>query len=387
MNILMISLDKSLLAQQEHSESISRHKDYGKYVGNLFIICFNLKSPLLSPIHQINLSKNVAVYPTHSSSRLFYIIDGFKVANKIFTKNSIQLITTQDPLLTGLLGIFLKWRYKIPTLIGIHGSFFDKRWIREQWINPFLYLLGRYVVKKSDFIRVVSRQAKSELLEYGIHKNKIFIAPVPVKLETFSKYNNDTVQYLKKCHAGRKIILQTSTLTKTKNVLMLLNALHKIKEQAFPVHLWLIGSVPEKKNLIAYTNRLKLNNDVSFLGQLPQMELVNYYHAADIFVLASYNESFGRVLLEAAMAKKPIIAAQYRGPLDIFSDRKSALFFNPNSTSSLVEQIVHLLENPQIAFQLGVEAYNDVNRRFSYEKNIHKIMESWNLSVVPQHLI
>jgi len=121
--------------------------------------------------------------------------------------------------------------------------------------------------------------------------------------------------------------------------------------------------------------------------QLPQMELVNYYHAADIFVLASYNESFGRVLLEAAMAKKPIIAAQYRGPLDIFSDRKSALFFNPNSTSSLVEQIVHLLENPQIAFQLGVEAYNDVNRRFSYEKNIHKIMESWNLSVVPQHLI
>ena len=89
-----------------------------------------------------------------------------------------------------------------------------------------------------------------------------------------------------------------------------------------------------------------------------------YYKAMDIFVLPSRSEGFSLALLEAAVAKLPLIASNIPGNDEFIEEEKNGLLFNVNKPSQLAEKINMLAEDKSLSKQLGENAHSKAMNNF-----------------------
>ncbi len=80
-----------------------------------------------------------------------------------------------------------------------------------------------------------------------------------------------------------------------------------VRDQAVP-YLVMLGAMDEESASIIALAREKLGEENFTAHSVPHDELADYYRAADLFALASLQEGFGRVFLEALIYGLPVIA-------------------------------------------------------------------------------
>jgi glycosyltransferase involved in cell wall biosynthesis len=103
----------------------------------------------------------------------------------------------------------------------------------------------------------------------------------------------------------------------------LIKAFAIFNKKAPDSQLVIMGEGRLKESLISLADSLNIKDKVLFLGQVPRA--INYFKAFDLFALTSDKEPFGLVLLEAMVAKVPIIASNCGGAVEVVAD-KSCLF-------------------------------------------------------------
>jgi len=379
MRVLMISLDKTLLGADYSGDVLERHQEYAQRAGHLDIIVFQKGT---FPWNQGNVP--LQIHSTNSLSKIFYVWDAYKVAADKGTvlasqgQSPYQLIITQDPFLTGLVGYLLKRKFKIPLLIHFHGDFWqNKYWLKERWFNLILLWLSKFLVKKADGIRVVSSGIKTKLIEIGLAKNKIRVIPTPVNLAKFENYSPEKVEEIRQRYQHKKIILFVGRLSKEKNLPLLFKSAKQLIKEYSDVIFLIIGQGPERKKLELQVTNAKMQDYVKFLGTIKQNELINYYQACYLVVLPSFSESFGKVLLEAGMAEKPAIATMTTGAKEIIIDNQTGFLVPINDEQILAERIIKLLQDESLAQQMGQAAKEHIQARFNPEQIIQKMINFW----------
>lgn len=90
----------------------------------------------------------------------------------------------------------------------------------------------------------------------------------------------------------------------------------------------------------------------------------------DIFCMTSLAEAFGRVNIEAACMKVPVIATAVGGNKEVFQEDGTAEFVSPGEPDELAAKISYLLDNEDISEQLAINAYQRVQRVFTIERYI-----------------
>lgn len=160
----------------------------------------------------------------------------------------------------------------------------------------------KYITKVIDSIRsfdyfvVVSNNLK-EFYENKIGKTKcIYIPNVIDNLpDKRSKLNN-------------KNIITIGRLSPEKGQKDLIDVFKMVNKELPKTKLFIVGDGPLKKELENYTKELKLTDKIIFTGFLGNKEKEKYILDSSIFILPSYTESFGLVLIEAMSYGLPCIA-------------------------------------------------------------------------------
>lgn len=99
-----------------------------------------------------------------------------------------------------------------------------------------------------------------------------------------------------------------------------------------------------KQELVELAERLGVANRVQFTGF--QREILPFLRKADMVVHCSVSpEPFGRVIVEAMLAGKPVIAARSGAPVEIIEDGVTGLLVTPGDAEELVQAIERLLNN------------------------------------------
>lgn len=111
---------------------------------------------------------------------------------------------------------------------------------------------------------------------------------------------------------------------------------------------------------------------VRYLGAVDRNTLLAAYNVCDIFSIMSESESFGMVVLEARMFKKPVIVSKNCGALASLIDDGFDGFLCSNK-EDVIEKVSILLNNKDFSYRLGEKGYNKTVENFTWEKVAKKV--------------
>jgi glycosyltransferase involved in cell wall biosynthesis len=156
----------------------------------------------------------------------------------------------------------------------------------------------------------------------------------------------------------------------------LLAAFAKIKPHCPNAKLIILGEGQLRKDLEAQIKALNLTHDVILTGHLA--DGFCYMKAFDSYISSSTQEAFGRVLLEAMIAKIPIIATRVNGVPEVIGD--AGILIDARNDTQLAGKMLALYQlSNEDRTTLGEKGYARATKNFSLQC-FNDLF--WNLSVI-----
>lgn len=142
----------------------------------------------------------------------------------------------------------------------------------------------------------------------------------------------------------------------------------------------LFGEEPYEKRLRAEIIRLGVGDRVRLLGF--RDDVTELMSAVDIVVHSSIApEPFGRVVVEAMLAARPVIASDAGGVREIVVNRETGILVPPGDPDVLANAIGELTQSPSLAQKLGVAGRRRAAERFSISQAIAGIKRGIDLAL------
>jgi len=130
----------------------------------------------------------------------------------------------------------------------------------------------------------------------------------------------------------------------------------------------------EEKRIFQKVKDLELEDDVTFCGWVS--DKAAFFKDIDVFVLPSMEESFGVVLLEAALFKKPIVCSNADGPKEVWANTEAALIFERGDVNMLAEKLEEMIKKPEAAKEMANKAYGLVKNKYSINAAAKTLVEA-----------
>ncbi len=303
------------------------------------------------------IRKNSVVRTIYSSVKIA------KAALKLFyTTDKYEVIVSPNPLVTGLLAIFLSKLTDAKVIIEVHGNFesafryeSERIGLAERIKEKISLLLVPLVLQRADAIKLLYRDQLEPLRLDLRCETIVFSFPdfVPVS------------EFLKAEVRDEKYILLLGYPWYLKGVDILIKAFKKISTE-FPAY---------KVKVVGWCHRGREYFE-GLARDNPQIELCEpvYYDkvvelmaGCTVYVLASRTEGIPRVLIEAMACKKPIVASDVGGVTTVVRDRFNGLIFEKENIDELASKLRLILSNKELALRLGENGYRYVKKHFSEE--------------------
>ena len=143
------------------------------------------------------------------------------------------------------------------------------------------------------------------------------------------------------------------------------------KRSEHPIKCMIIGKGPEKENLMTKVKERNLDSRIIFTDF--QSDAISYINALDIFVMTSEKEGLPRVIIEAMLMGKPVIASDITGPSELVVDGETGFLVPVGRTYAIANAILMLIRNPALREQMGERAKERVTRDFPVEKYVNDV--------------
>lgn len=114
------------------------------------------------------------------------------------------------------------------------------------------------------------------------------------------------------------------------------------------------------------------NESIKFLGRQENVESI--IKICDIGVLSTYTEGISNVIMEYMAMSKPVIASEGGGTAEIVKNYQTGFLVKPRSTKELYEKIIFLLDNHQIAIEMGKAGRKVIEEEFNLKKMVQKVV-------------
>ncbi len=141
-----------------------------------------------------------------------------------------------------------------------------------------------------------------------------------------------------------------------------------------------ISSEREKyvKRVNDLIKRLGLSRKVFFLGNIAYEKMPEVYAMADVVALASKQEGFGLAVTEGMACGKPIVGTRTTGIRFQVKHRENGFLVKVGDFKKTAEFIAKILQNEELAKELGRNSRRIVKRRFGMENSITKHIRLYN---------
>ena len=174
----------------------------------------------------------------------------------------------------------------------------------------------------------------------------------------------------KLCDLKKKNIISVGRLSKEKGFADLIEIFSNIESEDWT--LTIVGDGDEKENLEALIKDNNLEGKVILTGFLNKEELYKLYENSSLYVMTSFEESFGLVLVEASSFGLPLIAFDSAiGAKEIIQE--NGILVSNRDKSVMIKKIKKLM--------------NDISERKLYQKKSLEIYKSYDYTTLKENII
>jgi D-inositol-3-phosphate glycosyltransferase len=224
------------------------------------------------------------------------------------------------------------------------------------------------ILRRTHAVIAESPASKHQTIQaYGIDPRKIEIIPGGVDITAFRPQNRQHIRESLGLVPGQPVLLFVGRLQPLKGIDILLRAAQIVRQQYASLQVLIVGGgvdtaddheSQERQRLQALSQELGLTDQVRFIKAQPQDILVQYYAAADVFVMPSHYESFGMVVLEAMACGTPVVASNVGGLASTVVHGGTGFLVPEGDWHAFAQAILRLVASPLLreAFaQAGVQ--------------------------------
>ncbi len=254
-------------------------------------------------------------------------------------------------------------RRKGPLLVYFHSEV-----VRPQWKYRMVYrpLLAR-VLDRASRIIVASPNMASTAAQLADHREKCVVIPYGIDTAAFER--TPAVDARARALRGTSadpLILFVGRLVPYKGVDVLIRAM-----AGTPARLVVAGNGPQAAELRQLAGALDVAGRVTFLGQVPDSDLVALYHACDVLALPSVTraEAFGMVQIEAMACGKPVVSTNLPSGVPWVNQHgESGLVVPPGDADALARALTTLVSDAALRQRLGAGAHRRVQAEFTVRR-------------------
>lgn len=177
---------------------------------------------------------------------------------------------------------------------------------------------------------------------------------------------------------GRPVVLYASKLQARKRCIDLVDAYIRLAPTPGmdpSAYLLIVGDGEERANLEARVRDSGLSS-IRFLGFRNQAELPRIYDLCDVFVLPSYNETWGLIVNEVMNAGRPVIVTDQVGcQPDLVHDGVNGFVFPAFNVDALSQCLRRLIDDPALRASMGENSLRII-RQYSFEQDVTGLREA-----------
>ncbi len=261
----------------------------------------------------------------------------------------------------------------VPIVIHtIHGFSFHED---ENFLRRKLFIfLEKFAAKFSDKLIAVS----TPLMDWGLNlnigsKQAYCVIPDGIEMEKFRNISN-TMELKKEfgISDNELVVGVVAKLWQGKGHDTILEAAPEVIKSVPNVKFIFVGEGPLRERLKELVSKKGLNDKIIFAGF--RADVAGVTSIFDVSVLVSHFEGLGRVILEAFILGKPVVATKVGGIPEIVKDGENGFLIPPKNSASFAVALTKLLKCKELRLRMGENGRKMmVDNRFSAGKMVEDI--------------
>ena len=268
-------------------------------------------------------------------------------------RKNIDLIHLNNQVMLNFMGVFVAKSLNIPCLS--HLRTFNSYGLNNSKISYTKKIMINYIA--------ISEQIKQHWVEKGLDSKKIDViynVYQPSDDDALPDYDISSMSE----YDGYKIIF-VGRLIECKGIPFLVKGFEQIINNNINAKLFLVGDGEEENKLKEYISELNIKQYVVFFDYKTNPQA--FIRKADLLVLPSKEEGFGRVLLEAMDVGTPVVGTRIGGIPEIIEHGTNGLLVDYGDIEALKNSIIEILEDKLLRKKLIQGGYETINSKFCVE--------------------
>ena len=229
----------------------------------------------------------------------------------------------------------------------------------------------RTAMGHADALVGVSEFVTGSFVEFGYDVNKTHTVLNAIDLARWDHgLDSSSVRRELGIPAGAPIVACAARLFRGKGQDQVIRAIAEVRREVPDVRLLVIGQDDRDAMRTSFTaelkalvNELGLTEHVIFTGFRSDMDAL--FGASDVFALASLEEPFGLVYLEAMAMKKPVVALDTGGTPEVVEHGKSGLLSAPGDITAFARNLLTLIRDSALRHRMGEYGRRRVEAHFT----------------------
>ncbi len=215
-------------------------------------------------------------------------------------------------------------------------------------IGKTRYVRKLFTLRLADRLAPLTRyEAYFAMRRFRLDRSRFAIVPNFITPEDYVFSDREEAREALKLGTTDFVVLTVCRLVPEKGVQTLIRAASRLRDIS-ELKVVVVGDGPYRGVLEELVKDLGLEGIVRFDGWVHGRQVGLYYSAADCFVLASFEESFGIVLLEALMYGLPVIASDTWGAREILGEKLPDFLFPVDDDVTLAEKIRRVYSDEEV---------------------------------------
>jgi glycosyltransferase involved in cell wall biosynthesis len=262
---------------------------------------------------------------------------------------------------------YLASQHPAPMVVTYHSDI-----IKQKTLGAMFEPVLHKALSKASAIIATSPQylATSPILQ--AHKDRCRVLPYGIPVESFSSVDEAKVAEIRR-QFGQRTIITVGRLIYYKGFDVLIRAMKEVDGK-----LLIVGDGPLRGELEALANSLGIAERIVFLGEIQNEDVVPYYHASDIFALASIarSEAFGIVQLEAMACGVPVVNTDLDSGVPFVSlGGRTGLTVPHGDAGAMAAALNSLLDDAGVRARFGQAGRARVNSEFTREVMTRRMLD------------